>query len=68
MRVTADQQRCIGSGMCVLAVAEVFDQGEDDGIVHLLRQDVPGELEDRVRHAARVCPSRAIAVLPESDA
>ncbi|GAA1926064.1 ferredoxin [Streptantibioticus ferralitis] len=68
MRVTVDQQRCIGSGMCVLAVGEVFDQREEDGAVHLLREDVPSELQDRVRHAARVCPSRAITVPQETDA
>jgi ferredoxin len=67
MRVTVDQQRCIGSGMCVLAVDEVFDQREEDGAVHLLRQDVPSELQDRVDHAARVCPSRAITVRQEQE-
>ncbi|MEV5978412.1 ferredoxin [Streptomyces sp. NPDC052114] len=68
MRVTVDRQRCIGSGMCVLAVDEVFDQREEDGAVQLLLDEVPGELEDSVRQAARVCPSRAITVRQETDA
>ena len=38
MRVTVDQQRCIGSGMCVLAVGEVFDQREEDGAAQLLQE------------------------------
>lgn len=68
MRVRVDQQRCIGSGMCVLAVGEVFDQREEDGAAQLLQEDVPSELQDRVRQAARVCPSRAITIQQETNA
>ncbi|MGW2642487.1 ferredoxin [Streptomyces sp. NPDC001348] len=67
MLVTVDQERCISSGMCVLAVSEVFDQREADGSVRLLREDVPGELQDRVRRAAGVCPSRAISIQQETE-
>lgn len=68
MHVTVDQERCIGSGMCVLAVGEVFDQREEDGAVRLLREDVPNALRDRVRRAAEVCPSRAITVQQDAEA
>ncbi|HEX5495750.1 MAG TPA: ferredoxin [Mycobacteriales bacterium] len=60
MRVSVDQERCCGSGNCVLTVPEVFDQRDSDGIV-LLRQPHPDpELRDRVRDAAWTCPSEAI--------
>lgn len=67
MHVTVDQQRCIGSGMCVLAVDEVFDQRDEDGAVQLLQEEVPSELHDQVLHAARVCPSRAITAREGAD-
>jgi ferredoxin len=62
MRVTIDQDRCIGSGQCVLTAADVFDQREDDGIVVLLdAEPSPGSYRD-VRQAAEICPARAIAI------
>jgi ferredoxin len=67
MHVVADRRSCIGSGMCVLAASEVFDQHEEDGTVRLLRPEVPeepDELGERVHRAAMVCPARAITVHP----
>ena len=62
MRVTIDQDRCIGSGQCVLTAPDVFDQRADDGIVVLLHAEPsPGSHED-VRQAARGCPAQAIAL------
>jgi ferredoxin len=62
MRVTIDQERCIGSGQCVLTAADVFDQREDDGIVVLLdAEPSPGSQAD-VRQAAKLCPAVAIGI------
>jgi ferredoxin len=62
MRVTIDQERCIGSGQCVLTAADVFDQREDDGIVVLLdAEPSPGSQAD-VTQAAKLCPAVAIAI------
>lgn len=64
MRIDADRERCVGSGMCVLTLPEVFDQDNDDGRV-ILRNPTPGpELHDRVREAVMLCPARALS-LPE---
>jgi ferredoxin len=62
MKVTVDQDRCCGSGQCVLAVEEVFDQRDEDGIVVLLDPDPGPPLHARVREAAIICPASAIAV------
>ncbi|RCV47517.1 ferredoxin [Marinitenerispora sediminis] len=62
MKVTIDQDRCVASGQCVTAAAEVFDQRDEDGIVVLLAAEPPAELAEDVREAAAVCPVLAIAV------
>lgn len=62
MRVIIDQDRCLSSGQCVNSVPEVFDQRDEDGVVVLLT-DEPSEADvDEVRHAALVCPGRAISI------
>lgn len=62
MKVTIDQDKCVASGQCVTAAAEVFDQRDEDGIVVLLNENPPAELAADVRQAAVVCPALAITV------
>jgi ferredoxin len=64
MKVTVDEDRCIGAGQCVLSSPEVFDQRDEDGVVVLRRDDPPAESHEDVREAARVCPALAIEVTP----
>ena len=59
MKVVADQDLCIGAGVCVMSTAVVFDQ-DDDGIVVVLTEDVPEAEEDRAREAVQLCPSGAL--------
>ena len=62
MKVTVDKDKCCGAGTCVLVAPEVFDQGEDDGIVILLDAEPPEQLRDAVRECAGACPAGAIHV------
>ncbi|MFJ9822038.1 ferredoxin [Streptomyces sp. NPDC101151] len=59
MRVTAERDRCVGSGQCVLLSPEVFDQ-DDDGLVVVLREEPSGEFREEIHQAADLCPSRSI--------
>ncbi|MFC4945932.1 ferredoxin [Pseudonocardia sp. GCM10023141] len=61
VRVAADRDRCVGSGMCLMAVPDVFDQ-DDDGIVTLLTEAPADEQAGAVRKAVANCPSRALSV------
>lgn len=62
MKVTVDEDKCVASGQCVIAAAEVFDQRDEDGIVLLLNENPPERQAADVRHAAAVCPALAIQV------
>lgn len=62
MKVTTDRFLCVGSGQCVNAAPEIFDQ-DDDGLSVVLNPS-PSESElDDVRYAADLCPARAISVV-----
>ena len=59
MRIAADRDVCIGSGMCVMTAPEVFDQ-DDDGVVVVRAGEVPEQEVDRARRAVANCPSGAL--------
>ena len=61
VRAHVDDQVCVGTGMCEATAPELFEVG-DDGISHVLRDDVPPELVDKAREAAENCPTRALTV------
>ncbi|MFJ6615725.1 ferredoxin [Streptomyces sp. NPDC091289] len=63
MKVHVDRDRCIGAGLCVMSAPNIFDQGEDDGLVILL-DDSPTEIEapDTRKIVEHICPSKAIRI------
>jgi ferredoxin len=61
LRLRADTGVCAGAGQCVRAAPDLFDQG-DDGLVVLLRADVPEQARERALTAADWCPSGAVGV------
>ncbi|MFE5486876.1 ferredoxin [Streptomyces sp. NPDC056527] len=62
MRITADTERCIGAGQCVLTAADLFDQDED-GIVALLTDSVDDAADvELARQAEHLCPAAALRI------
>lgn len=62
MRIEIFPDKCIGVGQCVVAAPDLFQQNDDDGIVYLVRDDVPAERREAAIAAARLCPTLAIVV------
>jgi ferredoxin len=60
MKMTVDRELCIGSGECVFAAPEVFDQ-DDDGFVIVLTES-PDAHAEQVLAAAHACPAKVIQV------
>jgi ferredoxin len=61
MKVTVDDERCRGHGVCCALCPGVFELNEG-GYAQVVLDDVPGELDEEVRAAAASCPEQAIAV------
>ncbi|MUL41393.1 ferredoxin [Streptomonospora sp. PA3] len=62
MRITADTDVCISAGMCALTAPQVFDQGDEDGLVRVLLPEPPEELREAAAQAVRLCPSGALGI------
>ena len=61
MRVTADLERCVGSGACEALAPDVFEV-DGDGVLVVHRPE-PGDDELRdVQDAVRACPTRALSL------
>ena len=59
MKVTVDEDRCRGHGMCLTLCPEVFSM-TDDGYAIADHEEVPAGLEDAAKEAIVNCPEQAI--------
>ncbi|GAB3275392.1 ferredoxin [Kineosporia babensis] len=60
MKLSADQDKCIGAGRCVLVAPELFDQRDDDGVVEILQEQPPPAQLEIARNAVALCPAAAL--------
>jgi ferredoxin len=65
VKVIADREVCIGSGNCVLAAPQFFDQDDEVGLVVLLTPEVTPEHDTAVRDAVAHCPSGALRIVED---
>src|SRR6266436_1430332 len=59
MKVVVDQKLCEGNMKCQEAAPEVFEVRDDDKS-HLLIDNPPERMRDKLKLAARLCPRQAI--------
>jgi ferredoxin len=65
VQVSADEDRCVGAGSCVMSAPEVFDQ-DDYGTV-VVRDEDPDESQwPAVAEAIAICPAAALRIVRES--
>lgn len=65
MKILANRATCIGSGQCVFAAPEAFDQ-DDAGWVVVVRPDASEEQAVALaKQAVNVCPSRSLSLVEE---
>lgn len=62
MKIVADTGKCVGAGQCARTAPELFDQGEDDGLVVVLDAEPGDELLPAVGEAVDLCPAQALSV------
>lgn len=58
MRVTVDEETCIGCGLCVEDCPEVFEMNDDKARVKV--DEVPEEVLESCKETAEDCPVEAI--------
>ena len=64
MKVTVDEERCAGHGMCLTLCPEVFEM-TDDGWAVADPEEVPAGLEAAAKDAIANCPEQAIAEIDD---
>jgi 3-phenylpropionate/trans-cinnamate dioxygenase ferredoxin reductase subunit len=60
-RINVDLSACQGYANCVAAESDYFDI-DDDGVVVLLRTEVPDAERSRLEEAVRSCPVSALRI------
>jgi ferredoxin len=61
MRIHTDRDKCVGSGQCMMAAPDYFDL-DDDGVVAVLREQVPDGEGGDVEEAVELCPAKVISI------
>jgi ferredoxin len=61
MKIVVDTDLCTGHGMCESLADDVFEVG-NEGIVHLLVEDLPEDRRATFESAVASCPTQALTL------
>ena len=61
LRVVVDRSRCCGYGLCAQLCPEVYKLDEN-GLVFVESEFIPGGLEEEAREGAAACPAEALVI------
>jgi ferredoxin len=61
MKITVDADRCTGHGVCESIAPAIFEVG-DDGMVHLLTDDLAEDDRADLESAVAECPTQALSL------
>lgn len=67
MRVIAQTQKCIASGTCVLTCPQIFEQRDEDGVVHVVDEHPSLDLLTRVKQVIDLCPAQVFRLEDEDQ-
>ncbi|OBI08354.1 ferredoxin [Mycolicibacter nonchromogenicus] len=59
MKVTVNEDRCVGHGICESIAPDLFAVG-DDGLSHVLVDDIGEDRREAAAKAIAACPSQAL--------
>ena len=61
MKVKVDWDLCESNALCMEAAPEIF-KVDDDDMLHILVEEPPASLRDKLEKAVRACPRAAISI------
>jgi ferredoxin len=61
MKVVVDYELCEANAICMRVLPEVFRVDDQDKL-HLLMEEPPEALRDRLKEAVRRCPRQALSI------
>ena len=64
MKVQVDYDACEANAVCMGIVPEVFKVDDDDNL-WVLMDEIPPEMQDRVKQAVASCPKVALSLTDE---
>lgn len=67
MRVIAQTQKCIASGICNMTCPQIFEQRDEDGVVHVVNERPSLALLARVRQVVDLCPAQVFRLENEDE-
>lgn len=63
-KVELNQDLCVGCGMCAQQNEEYFEFG-DNGLSHVIKEEVAQEDIESVKESVEICPTEAISLVEE---